>query len=323
MSTISVNLRDFGARTSRRLRRNPIFPWNHLLLGVIIAAVGISVLPPGEHWVQEVRKAVGGSLLAIGLVGLLYDHLFVRRVIGSYFDLLKIAANLEIERLYADRAEALEDIAQELAEASGAVKICCISGSDFLGVGRVAGAISNLIENRQNVHLRFLLQDIRSRYALLRAWIEEKYETICESQEGLDDGELEPDYTLDDFRQSTMKARISAAQASLHAMSRRLRLPTRLSVRYYRYLPSLFLVIVNRSVFVEIYHWGVDPEYVPMPVMPCIAKRTFVVRFRRHSLNGASFENHFDRIWRCSQTKRVLPGTMGPDEEAQREFVFS
>ncbi len=112
------------------------------------------------------------------MVSMLYDYRFVRRVIGGYFELLKTAASLELDRLYSHRLQALDDISEELQRANGNVKIVCVSGADFFGQGRAAGAISNLIERRQNVHLRFLLLKPTNRYAFLRAWVEKNTQSL-------------------------------------------------------------------------------------------------------------------------------------------------
>jgi len=157
------------------------------------------------------------------------------------------------------------------------------------------------------VHLRFLLLKPGSRYAFLRAWIEETYQFSEEDQQTLDEGELSPQYNRDEFRKSVMQARLDTAEAALRNMFRIMRSPTKMSVRFYRYQPSLFVVAVNRWVFVETYVWGVDRDYQPDPVAPYLAKRLPVMRFRRGSFSGTIFENHFDRVWRCSQTIRLFP----------------
>jgi hypothetical protein len=285
--------------------------WKHIVLAGLLVVLGLIVLPHGKasaEWIDEGRRAIAGALFATGLVSLLYDYLFVRRVIGNYFELLKTAASLELDQLYADRSQALKDIATELQGASGRVKVICVSGSDFFEEGPVAEAISNLIERRHNAHLRFLLLKPTNRYAFLRSWVEEKYGGTQEDQEKLDEGKLGPeDYTRDDFRISAMQARIDMAQAAIRNMSQKIQSPTKLSVRLYVYQPSVFMVAVNRWVFVETYHWGVDRYYIPHAVQPCIAKRVPVLKFRRNSFNGMIFENHFDRVWRCSQTERLFP----------------
>ena len=292
----------------------------HIFLAAAIVGLGVLLLPHERgrsEWVDEARRAIAGALLATGTVSLLYDYLFVRRVIGGYFELLKTATSLELDRLYGDRLEAMEDIAEELQRAYGNVKIICVSGSDFFGQGRAAKAIANLIERRQNVHLRFLLLKPTNRYAFLRSWIEEKYTVAHEDQEQLDKDEIKPIYSRDDFRTSTMQARIDTAQSALRNISKALKEPTRLSVRFYSYQPSLFLVAVNRWLFIEPYNWGVDRYYVPDAVEPCIAKRVLVLKFRRGSFNGMIFENHFDRLWKCHQTERFLPAVSPTETDAK------
>jgi hypothetical protein len=287
-----------------------------ITLAALLVILGVVVLPHGKDvstWIDEARRAIAGALLATGMVSILYDHLFVRRVIGGYFEILKAAAGLELDRIYVDRSQALEDITSELRGAGGNIKIMCVSGSDFFETGPAADAISDLVVMRKHAYLRFLLLKPSSRYAFLRAWVEEKYSTIQEDQDKLDVGELTPDYKRDEFRESAMQVRIDAARAALRNMSATIKAPTKLSARFYVYQPSIFLVAVNNWIFVEQYHWGVDRDFVRGAIQPCIAKRVPVLKFRRSSFNGMIFESHFDRVWRCSQTERFLPA--GDSEE--------
>lgn len=126
---LPMNVKPFKRRFFTRYRK---LPWTHILLAVLLVLVGVLILPTAHEsaWL-EIRKAIGGALLAVGLVSVLYDYLFVRRVIGGYFELLKTSAALELDKIYSHRLHALEDIAAELQKASGSVKISCISGSDF------------------------------------------------------------------------------------------------------------------------------------------------------------------------------------------------
>jgi hypothetical protein len=297
--------------------------WKHITLAAFLVLIAILVLPSANvNGMQgELRRAIAGALFATGTVSLLYDYLFVRRVIGGYFELVKAAASLELERIFNDRAQALDDIAAELQKANGSIKIMCVSGSDFFGEGKTAQAISDLIKEQYSVHLRFLLLKPESRYAFLRAWVEESYLGTQEDQRALDEGNIIPNWSESDFKDSKMQSRIHAAKAALHTMSTLLKPPTKLSVRFYRYQPSLFLVIVNRWVFVESYNWGVDRGYLPAPVGPCIAKRVLVLKFKRHSFDGMIFENHFDRLWRCSQTTKYLSVGNGPKQHADDASV--
>ena len=282
-------------------------PWSHIVFALTLILVGLAVLPHGQSDMVEVRRTVGSTLIALGLVSVVYDYLFVRRVIGGYFELLKAAAGLELDRIYVNRAQALGDIAAEMLRASGSVKMSAVSGSDFFSEGPLAKAISRVLEESHNAHLRFLLLKRSSRYAFLRAWIEENYDQSEENQQELDDDVLRPAYSRDEFAKSVMKSRLSSAVAAVRNMRHRLVVPTRLSVRFYRYQPSIFLVAVNEWIFVETYVWGVDRNYRPNAVAPYIAKRLPVFKFRRGSFSGVIFENHFDRLWRCSHTERFIP----------------
>ena len=280
--------------------------WKHLLLAFVVIAAGILVLP-AEKWTLEARRAIGGALLATGLVSFLYDYLFVRRVIGGYFELIKAAANLELDRIYIDRGHAMKDIASELQRAHGNVKVACVAGSDFFERGEAAQALADLITWRHNVHVRFLLLKPTSFYARLRAWLEEKYDVNREPQETLDGGCVTPNYARNEFNSSAMRRRLTNARGALKNLYRLTQAPTKLSARFYRYQPSLFIVAVNHWIFVEAYHWGVDRDYSPDPIEPCMAKRVMLLKLRRGSFNGAVFENHFDRLWRCKQSERFLP----------------
>jgi hypothetical protein len=222
--------RRLSRSAGRFIRRHGIPSWQPFLLAMFLVTLGLLFLPRGEKPYEEARKAIGGALLAVGLVRILYDHLFVRRVIGRYFELLKAAAGVELEHIYSDRSKALQDIATEIRSASGSVKISCISGSDFFGGGPVAKALSELVDKKQNVHLRFLLLSPKSRYAFLRAWVEEKYDRPAEDQATLDEGDLVPDYSQVEFAESTMLSRMNTAHAGLVDISKRLREPDLLSV---------------------------------------------------------------------------------------------
>ncbi len=64
--------------------------WKHITLAAFIVLVALVVLPRANAMgtQADIRKAVAGALFATGTVSLLYDYLFVRRVIGGYFELV-------------------------------------------------------------------------------------------------------------------------------------------------------------------------------------------------------------------------------------------
>jgi len=277
-------------------------PWKYIAVSAVLSGAGILLLST-----EEVRKALGGVLLGAGLFTIMYDYLVLEKKIGGNIRIVRTASTLQLEEIYVDRSEAMKDIVTELATATGSVKVAAVAGSDFFGEGPAANAVSNLVEGRQNVHLRFLLLNPTSTGAYLRAWLEEKYGVSAESQETLDEGYLKPSYNPNEFRLSTMSARASTSQAALSNMFRMLRSPTKLSARYYKYGPSMFLVAVNRRIFIEWYHCGVEPNYKPDPISPCLGKKTMVMRFSRGSPTGIAHENNFDRLWKCKTTLRFLP----------------
>ena len=297
------SLKSIARRFARRLAGSA----RHIALATFLVLAGVLIAPTRGHLSEEIRQEVSGSLLAVGLVGVLYDYFFVRRAILGSFDLVKTASALELERIYLDRGQALSDIAAELSNATGSVKIKGVSCSDFFGDGPAASALSNIIQYAKNVHVRVLLLASACRASVHRAWIEESYPCSHENQAALDEGDLKPDYSQEDYARSTMQARMASARAALSHMAKRVQKPTQLSARFYCYEPSEFLVVVNGWVYVEFYHHGVDHAYRPDAVMPCMAKRTFVMKFRRGSFTGTTLENGFDRIWRCSRTQRFLP----------------
>lgn len=280
-------------------------PLWHIVAAAGVILLGWIVLPGADDKWAVFRHALGASLIGIGAVSVAYDYMFMRRSILGAFGVLSNAKSLEIDHIYASRAEALSDIERELANATGDVKILAISGAGLMSVN---GSIARAIQEDHNVHFRMLALNPFSLAARVRVWAEDVY----------GDEESAPSASYDSLVVEAVAPKEGMAASTLWAGLRRTldlerkirrRLRTRgsrsqFSIRFYKHHPTFFLVAVNRTLFIEPYHFGVSPDHDAQAVERDLSKKVAVLRYNRRSTSGAIFENHFDRLWMCKLTNR-------------------
>jgi len=292
----------------RRLLRDVFCPTNLCLyaaglvavfvgtrFGSVLGTDGNLVLPP---WYTRPLEPIGYTLAVTTLVAAVLNHSF-KTSIEARFSVVKGAETAGIVRLFGSRASALAVITDQVQRSNKTLDILCVSGTSLLAGGSdVLTEIGRRFNNNNNLHVRALVLDPRSRFAIERSLREEMCDTTS--------GNPKVAYPDSSLCQNTL--------ASLRQLEMVLNCPTAAGdysceARLYNFAAVAMYVRVDNTIFVEQYHLGVPSSQVDSPFTICLGKATPVVEARGSSELAHVMSSHFNYLWEGSKDIEITRGT--------------
>lgn len=286
-----------------------VFNRNSLVLyvaGLLFVVIGEAGPTPGA------LEILGYTLIVTTLVASVLNFSF-QSVIEDRFSIIKGTEGAGIRRVFADREAALPRIEAEVQRATRCVDLLCIAGTSFLHPkASVLREIGRRRQDGTNTHVRVLLLDPRSRFAIERSLREEGEEVPPSNP-------AQFDYPRKRLCKDTLLA--------LDQLERVLAQPATsatsgfdLAVRLYNAAPAVMYLDLDDAVFAEQYHSGIPSGQLANMFTKCLGKAVPLIETFGDSELAHVLASHFEYLWIKSADRELKVGSVAQIESSLRHM---